>query len=286
MPLFQRAPTAEQMDQCHPLELSPDEVAELDEEAWYARAYRGDTAPQLTFRAVGMGSALGFFLAFTNVYIGLKTGLHLGVALTACVASYSMWGLLLRVGLAGTPMTILENNCMASTASAAGYATGNTMISAIPALLMLSVTPEHPGGISIPWPVAGLWVFFLAVLGTCLAIPMKRSMINRERLKFPSGTAAAVLLRSLHSEGQAALVKARALLYAGVAAGVVPLVRDLKLFKVEVGGKMVRDALLPGFVKIFDALPGLAAAGKPYPLSAFNLKLDYSLAVIDRKSVV
>ncbi len=50
-------------------------MAELDEKrAWYERAYRGDEAPQLTPRAVGMGAALGFFLAVTNVYIGLKAG--------------------------------------------------------------------------------------------------------------------------------------------------------------------------------------------------------------------
>lgn len=287
MPLFQRAPaTAEEMEKNKPVELSPDEVAELDEAAWYERVYRGDDMPQLTYRAVGMGAVLGFFLAFTNVYIGLKTGWHLGVVLTASILSYAIWGGIHRAGLARTSMTILENNAMASTASAAGYATGGTMISAIPALLMISVTPDNPGGISIPWPVAAAWVFFLAVLGTCLAIPMKRNLINRERLKFPSGVASATLLRSLYSEGESALIKARALFYAAAAAGVIPLLKDLEPLKAMEGGKVVRHALIPGFLKLFDGLPKIVAAGKPYAVSAFNVKIDYSLSLLAAGALV
>ena len=95
----------------------PHEVEALDEKEWYSRAFRGDAA-QLTVRAVLMGMGLGFLLAFTNVYVGLKAGWGLGVALTACIASFSVWTTLLKLGLARTPMTILENNCMQSTASA------------------------------------------------------------------------------------------------------------------------------------------------------------------------
>ncbi len=288
MPLFQRPPsTPEEMEKSRPLALPPDAVAELDERAWYEQAYRGDDSPQLTPRAVAMGAALGFFLAVTNVYIGLKAGWHLGVALTACILSFSIWSRLHRSGIARTPMTILENNCMQSTASAAGYATGNTLVASIPALLMLSATPERPGGVPLPLLVVALWVFFLGVLGTCLAIPMKRNLINREKLRFPEGTAAAVLLRSLHGEGREAIAKARALLYAALAAGVVPLVKNLELFRsADEKGRIVRKALLPDALKIFDWLPGVTAAGKAYPLSAFQIKLDYGPALIAAGAIV
>src|SRR5205823_5396146 len=87
--LFQEpAQTPEELEASKPLDIPPDEVAQLDEAEWYARAYRHN-APQLTFRAVMMGTVLGFFLAFTNVYIGLKTGWFLGVNLTACILSYA-----------------------------------------------------------------------------------------------------------------------------------------------------------------------------------------------------
>jgi len=150
---------------------------------------------QLTWRAVLMGGVLGAVLSLTNLYIGLKTGWGFGVAITACVLSYAIWQALRQMGIAKTDMTVLENNAMQSTASAAGYSTGGTLVSAIAAYLL--VTGEH-----LPYGLLTAWIFFLAVLGVTLAIPMKRQMINVERLRFPTGTAAAMTLRSLHGDNQ------------------------------------------------------------------------------------
>ena len=46
---------------------------------------------QLTWRAVLMGSLLRAVLSLTNLYIGLKAGWGMGVAITACILSYSIW---------------------------------------------------------------------------------------------------------------------------------------------------------------------------------------------------
>jgi hypothetical protein len=62
------------------------------------------------------------------------------------------------------------------------------------------------------------WVFFLAVLGVTMAIPMKRQMINVEQLRFPSGIAAAETLAALHGAGTQGARSARALAWAGLAA--------------------------------------------------------------------
>ena len=250
MALFQPAPhSPEELAQSAPLDIPPGEVAEMSEEQWYARAYKGDDVAQLTFRAVAMGSVLGFFLAFTNLYIGLKTGWHLGVAITACIASFAIWTFFHKTGAVKTPMSILENNCMQSTASAAGYSTGGTMVSAIAALLILSATEQNPGGAHLPWPVLAGWTLFLAVLGVVLAIPMKRNMINRERLKFPSGLAAAVTLQSLYASGSEAMRKAVALGVSAVVGAAFPLLIDLNLRK-EGGG------ILPSSLNLFDWIPG------------------------------
>ena len=148
MALFQDPPrTEEELARSKPLDIPPSEVLKFDEKEWYERAFRGENVPQLTVRAVLMGSVLGFFLSFTNIYVGLKTGWFLGVAITACILSFTIWSGLLKIGFAKSPMTILETNCMQSTASAAGYATGNSLVTAFPAMLMLSVSTEAPGGI-------------------------------------------------------------------------------------------------------------------------------------------
>jgi uncharacterized oligopeptide transporter (OPT) family protein len=246
-PLFQRAPrSVEEAEQCKPLDLSPEQVAALDEREWYRRAFRGD-APQLTARALAMGALLGFLLTFTNVYVGLKTGWGLSVALPACVVSFTVWRALLKVGVVRTPMTILEINCAQSTASGAGFAMAGLTTTAVPAMLMLSVSEANPGGRNLPWYAVAPWVLLVAALGVLMAIPMKRNMINGARLKFPSGTAAALLLQSLYTESKEALAKGRALIWAGLFGLLVPLLKDLNLRHGE--------GLLPGQSKIFDWLP-------------------------------
>ncbi len=186
---------------------TPEEI----ERQWFEQVYkgRGDTLAQLTWRAVIMGSLLGGVLSLTNLYIGLKTGWGFGVAITACILSYSIWTTFYKIGLVKTKMTILENNCMQSTASSAGYSTGGTLISAFAAFLVLNHTP-------LSTPLLLAWVFFLALMGVTMAIPMKRQMINIEQLRFPSGIAAAETLEALHSHGDKAMRSAKALAVSGI----------------------------------------------------------------------
>jgi putative OPT family oligopeptide transporter len=190
---------------------TPEEI----ERQWYERVYRGhgDSMAQLTWRAVLIGSCLGGVLSLTNLYIGLKAGWGFGVAITASILSYAIWTSLLKVGLARTPMTILENNCMQSTASSAGYSTGGTLVSAFAAYIIVN----HQS-MSVPLMLA--WVFFIAMLGVTMAIPMKRQMINIEQLRFPSGIAAAETLRALHAKNSQGLRAAKALGLAGLIAAI------------------------------------------------------------------
>ncbi|MEW6049716.1 MAG: OPT family oligopeptide transporter [Candidatus Zixiibacteriota bacterium] len=196
-------------------------TAEEIERQWYEKCYlgRGDTIKQLTWRAVIMGSILGALLSLTNIYIGLKAGWGFGVAITACILSFAIWTSFYKLKLAKTQMTILENNCMQSTASAAGYSTGGTLVSAFAAFILLHNQ-------TLPFSLMLGWVFFIAVLGVTMAVPMKRQMINVEQLRFPSGIAAAETLRALHATGQKGMRSARALGIAGLLAMVSAFLTD------------------------------------------------------------
>lgn len=217
------APDGQAADHAYDLPLrgfqgTPEEI----DRQWFERVYtgRGDRMKQLTVRAVLMGGVLGMFMSASNLYTTLKLGWAFGVAITACVISFVLWNALRALsGGRLSQMTILENNCMQSTASAAGYSTGSTIGTAFGALLLIE-------GMHRPWYVVAPFVFFTAALGVFLAIPMKRQMINHEQLKFPSGIAAAETLRSLYSKGREALRKAYALLVALGCGGVVGLLRS------------------------------------------------------------
>lgn len=231
------------------------------EHKWFRTVYQGDKMPQLTLRAVIMGSLIGGFMSLSNLYVGLKTGWGLGVAITACILSYSIWTALHSCfpRLFPTQMSVLENNCMQSAASSAGYSTGGTMVSAIAAYLL--ITHTH-----MSWGVLTLWTFFLAALGVFMAIPMKRQMINVEQLKFPSGVAAAETLRSLHSHGTEAMQKARALGIAGLCGGAIAFLRD-------------KLAWIPMHLPFFGSIAGR-------PLGTWTIQFDLSGVMIAAGALV
>lgn len=186
---------------------TPEEI----EQQWFDRVYKGsgDTMRQLTPRALIVGMLLGSVLSLTNLYAGLKAGWAFGVALTAGIISFALWEMLYKMRIAKSPMSILENTCMQSSASAAGYSTGGTLTSAIAALLLIQGTHMSLG-------LMLAWIFFLAVLGVTMAIPMKRQMINIEQIKFPDSIATAETLKILYSQGKKAIGQAKALGYSAL----------------------------------------------------------------------
>jgi OPT family oligopeptide transporter len=199
----------------------PPRTPEEIERDWFENVYAGDKMPQLTLRALVMGMLLGGFLSVSNVYIGLKAGWSMGVAITSCILAYAIFSTLHRAFPKWFPaFSILENNAMQSCASAAGYMTGAGLVNAIPALMML-----NPAAVPGMWQVM-IWVLVISWLGVFLAVPAKRQMINIEQLPYPSGIAAATTLRALHGEGGKAERQARALMLAALAGSVITWMRD------------------------------------------------------------
>ncbi|MEZ4407491.1 MAG: OPT family oligopeptide transporter [Polyangiales bacterium] len=234
------------------------------ERVWFETVYQGDNVPQFTLRSFVMGSLMGGFMALSNLYVGLKTGWGLGVAITACILSYAIYSGLSKLAprVFGANMSILENNAMASTASSAGYSTGGTMVSAIAALLIVQ-------GRHIPPLALTAWTFFLAVLGTVMAVPMKRQMINVEQLKFPSGIAAAETLKSLYGAGGEAKAKARALFTAMSVGAVVAWLRDAHAAAhTGVLAMLTKLSKIPALMPI----PGLTIGGQPALRYTFGIE--------------
>jgi uncharacterized oligopeptide transporter (OPT) family protein len=109
----------------------------------------------------------------------------------------------------------------------------------------------------------------VAALGVTLAIPLKRQLINRERLPFPSGMAAAIMLDGLHRAGEGVRSRTRALFGAIAVGAVLPLVRDIRGF-----------ALIGGSSRLFDWLPRVSASGARHAASDAGLVLDHSLLLV------
>jgi OPT family oligopeptide transporter len=234
--------------------LTPEQI----ERHWFENVYAGDRMPQLTPRALIMGMLLGMLMACSNVYVGLKSGWGMGVAITSCIMAWSAFSILhAAIPKLFPKYSILENNAMQSCASAAGVITGAGLVNAIPALLMLAPNMLPPDlKTRCLWLMP--WLMVVGWLGVFLAVPTKRQLINVEQLPFPSGTAAATTLRSLHGAGGAAARQARALFSALGIGALITWMRDADApWMQAIPWRGMPDwAPIKGFVA-FKALPWL-----------------------------
>ncbi len=170
---------------------SPAALPTSDREAeWLARVFQPN-ATNLTVRAVVVGMLIGGAMCLSNLYVFFKTGWSMGVTLTACILAFGVFQFLQATRLVRKPLGVLENNALTTVASGAGYMTGGGNMAAFGALLM--VTTLRPDTLSM---IA--WFALIAALGVFAAIPIKRQLINQEGLAFPTGTATAETIRSIH----------------------------------------------------------------------------------------
>jgi uncharacterized oligopeptide transporter (OPT) family protein len=148
----------------------------------------------------------------------------MGVTITAAILAFAVFSALRAARLTRQPLTALENNALTTVSSGAGYMTGGGNMAAFGALLM--VTAVRP-----PQVPMIAWFGVIAALGVFVAIPIKRQLINKESLAFPTGTATAETIRSLHSAGSAAVEgskQAKSLGWAALIAAVLTWFRAAK----------------------------------------------------------
>ena len=136
---------------------------------------------QLTVRAIILSLILAVLLAAANAYLGLFAGLTVATAIPADVVSMGVLRLLGR-------SSILENNIVATGASAASSIAAGTIFT-IPALVLMG----H-------WSTFDYWWVFAIVglgglLGVLFSVPLRRTLILDQKLQFPEGIATAEVLK-------------------------------------------------------------------------------------------
>ncbi|MBI4822069.1 MAG: OPT/YSL family transporter [Deltaproteobacteria bacterium] len=193
---------------------------------WLENVYKGDM-PQLTLRSGATGMLLGGVLSLTNLYVGAKTGWTLGVGITSVILAFALFKVFSKISK-GNDFTVLENNCMQSIATAAGYMTA-PLISSLAAYMIVTDTV-------VPMATAMVWMSSISLLGVLFAFPLKKRFINDEQLPFPEGRAAGVVMDALHTgDAQSGLLKAKILIVTGLGAALlkigqsVPILEKLKL---------------------------------------------------------
>lgn len=138
--------------------------------------------PELTWAAVSVGWLLGAVISVSIGYAALILGFSIeGSELAAILGFGILRGMLRRY-------SIVENNVAQTVASAVNGASSGMMFS-VPALFILGETEFNPVVMTFGC-MAG------AFLGIAFIIPLRKQMIDYERLTYPGGVAVATILKS------------------------------------------------------------------------------------------
>ncbi len=162
--------------------------------------------PELTWPAILVGWLLGAIIAISIGYAALILGFSIEGSELAAILG---WGIL-RGALRRT--SIVENNINQSIASAVNAASSGMMFS-VPALFILSGEYENLTEFNRVLMIVGCFVG--AVIGLSFVIPLRKQMIDFNRLAYPGGIATAAILKS----PGAGMKKAMLLLGAAVVSG-------------------------------------------------------------------
>ncbi|GAA5827436.1 hypothetical protein JCM11251_003813 [Rhodosporidiobolus azoricus] len=159
-----------------------------------------EDTPDLTLRAVVAGLAIGVLLALTNMYFGLQTGWISMMSLQASLLGFAVFKVLPKSPFfSNRPLTLHENIVLQTTAVATGtlpLAAG--FVGILPALAQLRPETDNSPPLVLSWQSLLAWSFGVAFFGVFLAVPLRRQVIVKEKLVFPSGTATASVIGVLH----------------------------------------------------------------------------------------
>jgi uncharacterized oligopeptide transporter (OPT) family protein len=221
---------------------------------------------ELTRSAMVFAIAIGLVMNAAITYAGLKIGFTTVGSAIAAVLGFGVLRGLLRRG------TILEVNITQTVASTVNTSNAGVIFT-VPVLFLL--------GYELTVRSVDFWMIAIActagaVMGVAFIIPLRKQMIDIERLRFPTGTAVASILKSPGAGAAKSIV-----LLGGIAVGALiflptqlsvfglSTLADLPLFGANQGGFITADAvdagrvlgLPPQFQLVFAIAPFALGAG-------------------------
>lgn len=163
-----------------------------------AQNFLAEQGQNLTIRGVLVGLVIGVIICFSNMYFGLQTGWVSGMAMPAALIGFGFFKTIARC--IDYPFTPVENVLVQTVAGALGtMPLGCGFVGVMPALNYL-LTPEENGPLVLSTGKLIVWSLGICFFGVVFAVPLRREVIIREKLKFPSGTATALMIGVLHGD--------------------------------------------------------------------------------------
>ncbi|KAG9245113.1 oligopeptide transporter-like protein [Calycina marina] len=166
-----------------------------------ARRFLANSASEgqsFTLRGILVGLGVGLVICFSNMYFGLQTGWVSSMAMPSSLIGFAFFRTLSKH--LDLPFTPVENVLVQTVAGSMGtMPLGCGFVGVMPALNYM-LKPEEGGPLSLSLWKLILWSLGLCFFGVVFAVPLRRQVIIKEKLKFPSGTATALMIGVLHGK--------------------------------------------------------------------------------------
>ena len=224
--------------------------------------------PEITIKAVLLGSLLSMLLAGANAYLGLFAGMTVSASIPAAVISMGVLSLFRK-------SNILENNIV-QTAASAGESLAAGVIFTIPALVLLGYW-ETFDYVEIA-KIAAIG----GVIGVLFTVPLRRALIVNAKLKYPEGIATAEVLRAgddvkkgAQDDGSGGI---KTIGLTGLAGGIMKLFQGgLGAWHSEVAGafSMGKSIFGAGAIPIYSAMVGFEGDALDSAWDIWNSKIRY-----------
>lgn len=168
-------------------------------------AERAEEGQNFTVRGVLVGLGIGVIICFSNMYFGLQTGWVSSMSMPSALIGFAFFKSVTKY--IEFPFTPVENVLVQTVAGALGtMPLGCGFVGVMPALNYM-LTSEENGPLVLGLGKLIVWSLGICLFGVVFAVPLRKQVIIREKLKFPSGTATALMIGVLHGDqDQAGLV--------------------------------------------------------------------------------
>ncbi|CAG8970645.1 hypothetical protein HYALB_00003399 [Hymenoscyphus albidus] len=161
-------------------------------------AYHASEGQNFTLRGISVGLGVGLVICFSNMYFGLQTGWVSSMSMPSSLIGFAFFKTISKH--LDLPFTPVENVLVQSVAGSMGtMPLGCGFVGVMPALNYMLKTEESGPIFLSTWKLI-LWSLGLCFFGVVFAVPLRRQVIIREKLKFPSGTATALMIGVLHGK--------------------------------------------------------------------------------------
>lgn len=155
-------------------------------------------AQSFTLRGILVGLMVGSITCFSNMYFGLQSGWISPMSMPSALMGFVFFKSISKH--LDLPFSPVENVLIQSVSGGMGtMPLGCGLVGVMPALNFM-MTPEEQGPIILSLWKLTFWSLGLCFFGVIFAVPLRKQVIIREKLKFPSGTATAIMIETLHKK--------------------------------------------------------------------------------------